>query len=95
MEGTEGHGGKRDRRVARERAIFGRSSAVGTCHGEREKKRRVPRAHIHTLLRNGAAADARKGREREREREDTRERGNRKEKEREKEAWQTAYRART
>lgn len=38
---------------------------------------------VHTLLRNGAAADARKGRERERERGDTRERGNEKEKERE------------
>lgn len=85
---------KRDRRVeTREQAIFGRSSAVGTCHGEREKKRRVPRARTYTLTQRRSGC---KKRSREREREiDTRERANKKEKEREKEAWQTAYRART
>lgn len=67
MEGTEGHGGKRDRRVARERAIFGRSSAVGTCHGEREKKRRVPRARTYTLTQRRSSGCKKRSRERERE----------------------------
>lgn len=48
-----------------------------------ERKNGECLVRVHTLLRNGAAADARKGRERERERGDTRERGNKKEKERE------------
>lgn len=60
-----------------------------------ERKNGECLVRVHTLLRNGAAADARKGREREREREGIHASEGIRKRKREKEAWQTAYRART